>query len=439
MASSNDAAPLAANAPAEAVGEYVSEGNPFNLPSLEELEASMCDPKTSIVTKMANLFSIKKHGGPKAVNVIISSLENEKGSVLFRHEAAYVLGQLGSRDASARLEQLLKDRHEDEMVRHEAAEALSAIGSGTSLPVLEQTLHDAATPLPVRETCELAVEALKRKMQSQRQRATAPEPDSEAPRESEGTAVAAEGDGAWWERSEEDSLYRDPAFNTIDPSEPYPNCSAKDLPWLAAQLMNEKEKLWNRYRALFTLRNLDSSAAMAVLSVALARDTSSALLRHEIAFVLGQLRLSHSSSVSAGAAEKREDAAAEDAENEAAAQRDCAPPDPSLEPFFFPKAEEREVLDKRAACVAVEALADCLQNAREHPMARHEAALALGSLGASPEASDVQWKGGKRNVQEAVIEFLQKYRNDPDRVVSESCLVGLDCMQDELGLELGVY
>merc|ERR1711924_221312 len=77
------------------------------------------------------------------------------------------------------------------------------------------------------------------------------------------------------------------------------------------------------YEGLFTLRNVGGANAVAGLTDILLADTSSAVLRHEIAFVLGQM------------------------EDEAAAQ----------------------------------ALVASLARSEEHGMVRHEAAIALGSVG----------------------------------------------------------
>lgn len=58
---------------------------------------------------------------------------------------------------------------------------------------------------------------------------------------------------------------------------------------------------------------------------------------------------------------------------------------------------------------SVPALTRVLQNESEHRMVRHEAAEALGSI------------GGER-----VIEALEQYRRDNEKVVAESCEVALD-------------
>jgi hypothetical protein len=55
-------------------------------------------------------------------------------------------------------------------------------------------------------------------------------------------------------------------------------------------LLDSSLSLFQRYGSLFALRDRGTSAAVLGLCKALLEDTSSALLRHEIAFVLGQLQ-----------------------------------------------------------------------------------------------------------------------------------------------------
>ena len=106
-----------------------------------------------------------------------------------------------------------------------------------------------------------------------------------------------------------------------------------------------------RYIAMFTLRNLDAVHELAhVLSV----DTCSAALRHEIAFILGQMEFTSENGQgghgSTGGA---------DGQGEAGAGAHAG-------------AHEN---------VAVSALVRNLRNTQEHAMVRHESAIALGSLG----------------------------------------------------------
>ncbi len=77
-------------------------------------------------------------------------------SALFRHEIAYVLGQIQSVLSVDALKVNLEDESENNMVRHECAETLGSIGTKTCVEVLEKYLKDAE-PV-VRESCEVALD-----------------------------------------------------------------------------------------------------------------------------------------------------------------------------------------------------------------------------------------------------------------------------------------
>lgn len=85
-----------------------------------------------------------------------------------RHELAYVIGQFQNPEACDTLEAIIEDENDDCMVRHEAAEALGAIGHEKSLAVLEKYAKDPAPE--VSQTCELAIELIKYRMNKVRQR-----------------------------------------------------------------------------------------------------------------------------------------------------------------------------------------------------------------------------------------------------------------------------
>lgn len=72
-------------------------------------------------------------------------------SALFRHEIAYVFGQLQHPGSVPSLIQVLSNNSEEPMVRHEAAEALGSIASPDCLPVLEKFSKDSE-PV-VKESC----------------------------------------------------------------------------------------------------------------------------------------------------------------------------------------------------------------------------------------------------------------------------------------------
>lgn len=78
-------------------------------------------------------------------------------SPLFRHEVAYVLGQLAHPASAEALKARVLDGAEHEMVRHEAAEALGAIGDEACVEFLQKYVDDGTVML--RESCVVALDA----------------------------------------------------------------------------------------------------------------------------------------------------------------------------------------------------------------------------------------------------------------------------------------
>jgi deoxyhypusine monooxygenase len=86
----------------------------------------------------------------------------------------------------------------------------------------------------------------------------------------------------------------------VDPAPPLPTAEPRSIEQLEMMLMDGKLPLFKRYRAMFALRDLASppglpTAVPAVHALAKGLADSSALFRHEIAFVFGQL--SHPASI----------------------------------------------------------------------------------------------------------------------------------------------
>ena len=75
-------------------------------------------------------------------------------------------------------------------------------------------------------------------------------------------------------------------FGSVDPAPPTSN--SVNVEKLRDILCDEDEKMFQRMRALFALRNIGGKPA--VDSLANAFDSSSELLKHEIAYVLGQMQ-----------------------------------------------------------------------------------------------------------------------------------------------------
>ena len=89
----------------------------------------------------------------------------------------------------------------------------------------------------------------------------------------------------WYEANSDEPLDSKSPYKSIDPT---PTLNINDIKELKAILLDDNENLFKRYRAMFSLRNINSDESCIALSEGL--KCKSALFRHEIAFVLGQLQ-----------------------------------------------------------------------------------------------------------------------------------------------------
>ena len=164
------------------------------------------------------------------------------------------------------LESVLSDVNQDCMVRHEAAEAMGAIGLVTSIPILQKYAQDESRV--IRETCELAIQLIE-----------------------------------FEQKHQEKSLDPSSPYSSIDPAPPAPK--SLSTAELKSILLNTEKTLFERYRAMFALRDRGDEESIQVNSFILFSlfkkalgqgfQDSSALFRHEIAYVFGQMQ--HPSSV----------------------------------------------------------------------------------------------------------------------------------------------
>ncbi|XP_073146201.1 deoxyhypusine hydroxylase-B isoform X2 [Henckelia pumila] len=245
-----------------------------------ETERFLCErllnQNQPIPERFRALFSLRNLRGSAPRNALIQATRD--ASNLLAHEAAFALGQMQDIHSIPALEDVLNDLSLHPIVRHEAAEALGAIGSESAILLLKNSLTlDPAQE--VRETCELALSRIDEMKNS----------------------MAVESS----------------PFLSVDPAAPASCSSVKELREI---LLNENKSMYGRYAALFALRNLGDNDAISAIIESLG--AKSALLRHEVAYVLGQLQ------------------------------------------------------NKKAS----DALSQVLRDVHEHPMVRHEAAEALGSI-----------------------------------------------------------
>ena len=143
-----------------------------------------------------------------------------------------------------------------------------------------------------------------------------------------------------------------PEVSEFDSVDPAPPSTVNDVSRLRATLCDEEEKMFQRMRALFALRNIGGNDSVDALAAAFS--SSSALLKHEIAYVMGQMQDS----------------------------------------------------------AAVPYLIDRLEDYGEDVMVRHEAAEALGAIG-----------------DRTALSVLERFKDDKDSVVAESCEVALELLE----------
>lgn len=257
-------------------------------PSTEALIESLNNPSNAIGMRMRAAYYLRQvheinEGDRKVQEEVISALgsnllKSSHGS-LMRHEIAYVMGQLRDVASCRYLEKVLAQEDDCIMVRHECAEALGAIGHPSSLQVLAKYTDGDANPEEVSQTCQIAIDFVQWKQQSVSQEISGAEKkndfDSEVPPVMACACMLS-------------------PYKSVDPAPPLSNISTaattKEVTELGSILSDESASLFQRYRAMFTLRNINSSLSATELGNALVADRTSALLRHEIAYVLGQMQ-----------------------------------------------------------------------------------------------------------------------------------------------------
>lgn len=211
--------------------------------------AVLVDPSQDLTRRFRALFTLRNLGGVEAIDWIGRAFVDE--SALLKHELAYCLGQMQDARAIPTLTSVLKDTQQEPMVRHEAGEALGAIGDLVVLDLLKEYSQDPV--IEVAETCQLAVRRLEWLLSG-----------------------GGEKEGGTTDEN---------PYCSVDPAPP---AARKSVSELRTQLLDESLPLFERYRAMFALRNLGTEEAVLALGDGL--QCSSALFRHEVGYVLGQVQ-----------------------------------------------------------------------------------------------------------------------------------------------------
>lgn len=225
-------------------------------PSWDEVQGTLlAGAEAPVVKRYQALFFVRQVAkAEEGAEVLSKALALQADSVLLRHEAAYVLGQLGVPSCIPLLRSVLLDESEDEIVRHEAAEALAALRPDDSEAMLcdLRAVASSTSSVALQHTCELALAGLERGAEA-------------------ALPVCA------------------CQYSSKDPADGLAGATEAEVPWAAERLADSSRPLYERYEGMFTLRNVGGPAATEALAKMLVNDSSSAVLRHEVAFVLGQM------------------------------------------------------------------------------------------------------------------------------------------------------
>lgn len=301
-----------------------NQENPETDLTIQALRKTLTTEQVPLAARFRALFSLKHFACLKpptsqtlpAIHSIAAAFTSP--SALLKHELAYCLGQTKNDNAIPFLRAVLENKSEDAMCRHEAAEALGALADNGSIEIMMAMKNDEQEPEVVRETCDIAVDRIRW--------------ETSAARHAEKLRLRYEA-----LQRQCSSTNKRSDFASIDPAPPLPlDSEVPSIDTLQDQLLDTSLPLFKRYRAMFALRDLASpphlpTAEPAIQALSQGFTDPSALFRHEIAFVFGQL--SHPASI------------------------------PSL--------------------------VSTLRNHDEVPMVRHEAAEALGSLGEEIGVTDI--------------------------------------------------
>lgn len=122
--------------------------------SIAELKALLLDEMAPLFERYRAMFSLRNMRSDEATLALSAGLKGS--SALFRHEVAFVLGQLQREISVPFLAENLRDETENEMVRHECAEALGAIATEECTKILTEYLKDEKRV--VKESCEVALD-----------------------------------------------------------------------------------------------------------------------------------------------------------------------------------------------------------------------------------------------------------------------------------------
>jgi len=243
-----------------------------NIENVEELGIILCNHDLDIKKRMNSLFKLRTIGTLEAIKALQIALIKEKSSDLIRHEVCYCFGQMLETEQNKKeIEDFLNKevfenpKKYNPIVLHEAVEALGNIDSAYNIKLLERFLNYEDDI--IKETCEISVENLNWMVKTN--------------------------------NGESEGLHKNKLFyKTNDPAPPFNflsedvNNKYRDIQYIREILHDNAAPIYDRYRALFTLREFNNEKAVEFLCECFDskfKGKFTPLFKHEISFILGQM------------------------------------------------------------------------------------------------------------------------------------------------------
>lgn len=127
-----------------------------NNKSISDYKEILLNPSLSLFDRYRAMFTLRDMNSDESALALVEGFNDS--SALFRHEIAYVLGQMQRPVTVPGLSIVLNNLNEHEMVRHEAAESLGSIGTLECEEILN--LYRDDNKQVVKESCLVALNTL---------------------------------------------------------------------------------------------------------------------------------------------------------------------------------------------------------------------------------------------------------------------------------------
>lgn len=231
--------------------------------SLESAEALASDNSKPIKERFSGVFWLRNNKSKEACDALMRVVERSKDSELLQHDAVYIIGQLGHSSSIPFLISLLHDDSYKPIVRHEAGEALGNFPEAKheTIPELRKHLNSPIDVLAT--TVDLAI----RKLETY---------------------------------NSDSNTYNKTVKGSLEPAEPL---TPEKFATLLAQRGKTREQVcdlladptldeFSKYGIVYFFRDHPSPLGERALLFMLDKENrkkTSALIRHEVCFILGQL------------------------------------------------------------------------------------------------------------------------------------------------------